>query len=384
MNILHISTEKKWRGGENQLCNLLSQSDPTKYKHHILLHKKANFSERFKALGTVHLMAMLNDLDLFSAWRIARLCLKNNIQIIHAHTAKGHGLAILSKKIANVFGLHLKLIVHRRVEQSSNLSWIRRKKYISGTVDHYIAVSKAISEGLVNIGVPAAKISVIYSSIDESPYINRIGLRPISRRNLLIGDQPSKNQSKALDLEQPIIFCFIGAVEPLKGVHDLIAAWENLLSHLHSKGLETVAEKCRLFIVGEGSLLEELKLKKPRNTQFLGFRKDVSQILCGCDVLVLPTHWEGLGSILIDGALAGAALIGSNVGGVPEIIENEVTGLLTPVSDLKSLEHAMYRCLDLPFRKSLAETARPMIKSKFSVSRMIDQTQRVYRKISGQ
>lgn len=364
MKVLHISTEKNWRGGENQLLNLLKGLSERQIKNYVVVRPGTPMIERFSPHARVHPLKMSNDLDIYAAWKIAQICRDESIGIVHAHTARGHSLGLLAKKLLKTTHptLTFKLIVHRRVLPKEKLTFFERLKYQSPSVDRYICVSKAVAVGLAASGVQEQKIRIVYSAVDATRFAKSDELRKLFRDENLIPPDMT-------------VVSAIAAVETQKGSGVLIEAW---------KALSHSCPKAKLFVVGQGNLLDDLKANIAKanlssDVIFTGFRDDIPKIMAGSDVVVLPTLWEGLGTVLIEALLAGSSVIGSNVGGVPEIIIDGKTGLLVTPGDPASLRQALERMIhDRDLRKNLAIAGREHVLKNFSLAGMVDGVARVY------
>ena len=139
--------------------------------------------------------------------------------------------------------------------------------------------------------------------------------------------------------DKPIIL-FVGNIIKRKNVDLLLEA---------KKQMNT---KANLVVVGDGPLLEQLKTKAEKeyfdgnldNVYFTGSRTDVEDIIPSCDLLVLPSFTESFGLVLIEALACGKPVIGSNVGGIKEIITEDV-GLLIDPNDSTDLANAIDRIL---------------------------------------
>lgn len=131
-------------------------------------------------------------------------------------------------------------------------------------------------------------------------------------------------------------------------------------------------ENLKFLIVGDGDYLPEMKLKltnqiDSKQVFFLGHRDDVQQILKGCDIFVLPTLHETLSIALLEASVEGLALIGSNTGGVPEIIEHEYNGILVEPGNVDELAEAIDLLIkNTDLRIKLAKNAKVRVAQKFS------------------
>lgn len=141
----------------------------------------------------------------------------------------------------------------------------------------------------------------------------------------------------------------------------------------------------KFVIVGDGAYLDLMreKLKDQIDNKqvfLLGYRKDVNQILQMCDVFVLPTLHETLSVALLEASQAGLALIASNTGGVPEIVENNFNGFLFTPGSVKELTAAIFKsCSNKNLTKTFGNNARLRVSEKFSSHEIVAKLDAVYR-----
>ncbi len=139
--------------------------------------------------------------------------------------------------------------------------------------------------------------------------------------------------------------------------------------------------RAHLALAGDGSeraLLErlaaELKLG-PGAVTFLGFRQDVPEFLSALDAYVLPSRDEGLGTAILEALAVGLPVVATRVGGIPESVLHERTGLLVPPDDPDALAGAMRRIMDEPaLRESLPAGAREHIRANFTEDVLVEKT----------
>ena len=117
--------------------------------------------------------------------------------------------------------------------------------------------------------------------------------------------------------------------------------------------------------------------------RYLGYVAGARGLLPEADVFCLSSKTEGLGTSVLDAMAAGVPVAATAGGGIPEMIEHEVTGLLAPVGDGAALAAAIDRLLDdRALARRLAETARESVRD-FDVERTIDRTEALYRELAG-
>lgn len=165
---------------------------------------------------------------------------------------------------------------------------------------------------------------------------------------------------------------------PDKGLPTLIEAFRRLMREL---------PRCRLIIAGEGPLEKSLKisaksLMESGHVAFLGFRKDVPELLLGADVFAIPSLSEGLGSTIIEAMMARTAVIGSLVEGIPELVRNQETGLTVAPGQSGELFEALLKLAeDDALRLQLADKALAWAEANCTPKTMVNKTYDVYARI---
>jgi glycosyltransferase involved in cell wall biosynthesis len=172
-------------------------------------------------------------------------------------------------------------------------------------------------------GVDESRLSVIRSS--KKRFSSTADKKTSARETI--------SRTRGLAKDGNVFILSASRLVPDKGLFILIQAFRKLIKHYPG---------ARLFIAGEGELESELKLTARSLIDagvvvFLGFRKDVPELLLGSDIFAIPSLSEGLGSTIIEAMFARTAVIGSAVEGIPELIRHESTGLLVLHSVLTSL-----------------------------------------------
>ncbi len=143
----------------------------------------------------------------------------------------------------------------------------------------------------------------------------------------------------------------------------------------------------KYIIVGDGDYLDFMKEKlkeqiKSNQVFFLGYRNDISQILTSCDIFVLPTLHETLSVALLEASQANLALIASNTGGVPEIVESEYNGLLVAPGDVDELAKAIEKlAINHELRKRFGDNAKERVAAKFSHESIVNKIDQVYQEL---
>lgn len=364
--VLQIDSETTWRGGQNQIRMLLTHPAAAEWTWHLAAPPG---SEVIRRLGS-HARPVpthIRGLGMFTAAvSLATHVRKHRIAIVHCQTSRAHNVGLLIRALVP----WVRLVVHRRVTFPPTPSIVSRRKYLSSRVDRYICVSKAVAQSLIDFGVPAERIATVYSAINPSPFA------ALDRRAI----RDRLEHEWQLDAATPII----GNVAYLtaeKGHTTLLLA----LGELRRQGTPFFC-----YIAGAGPLepsLRALALEQQldeRCLRFLGVRGDLVELLAATDVFALSSNVEGLGTSLLDAVYAGCALVATNVGGIPEVIEDGRTGLLSPPRQPGVFAQQLGRVIkDSQLRLNLARAAMAHVERTFSWTAMVEGNLRVYDEVLG-
>mgnify|MGYP001617345437 FL=1 len=143
------------------------------------------------------------------------------------------------------------------------------------------------------------------------------------------------------------------------------------------------------LLVGDGELKPDIErrvraLEVDRSVRFSGFRTDIPSILSFLDVLAVPSKEEGLCTTILDALALGRPVAATTAGGIPEIIEHGVQGLLSPPRDAEALAANIVSILADPARaRAMGEAGRARVLERFSVDRMVEGNLEVYRQVLG-
>lgn len=363
IKILHIDTEKTWRGGENQL-RLLIVGSQSSAQHFIAAHLDSEAAKRMKTAATVVPINTRTPWGMLkSAYRLAQYCRQNEISIIDCHSSRSHSLGLAVKK----FNPKVKLVVHRRVDFSPSKNYWSRRKYTSGQVDQFIAISDEISRILIDYGVDSQKVTTVHSGVDPAPF-----------RNVNARQAKEEIFSQLSISEDKILIANVAYHTEQKGMETLI------------QGLEILKSKCQNFVcvlAGEGHLTPKLKEMTAQaalqdHVKFLGIRHDIAEILAAADIFALPSNKEGLGTSILDALFSHCAVAASRVGGIPEMIIDQRTGLLSDVGDFHKLAENLYQLIEDPVkRRELSSEGLKHIESKFTQEAMVQGNLRTYKSL---
>lgn len=360
LSILHLSSEKTWRGGEQQIAYLLEELGKHGVQNHVAARKGSAFEAHCRRENIpVIALPFKNAVDLRTALAIKRYCRAHAIDLVHMHSAKSHGLGVIS----HVFGNQTPLVLSRRVMFMPKRSWFTRWKYNHPAIARVLCVSDKIKEVMQAYLKHPEKAVTVHSGVDLHKF------DPARRGDLLVREgirRPGRT-----------VIGNTGALEYEKDYPTFI----DTIGKLVQKKLPVQA-----VIIGTGSEEEALK-KYVQDKQlqdvitFTGFRRDLVSLLPELDVFLMPSIQEGLGTSVLDAFLARVPVVATQVGGIPEMVISGQTGLLTPTGDSTALAAHIESLLANPaLRETLVKGAQEKV-TEFSKERMAARTLAIYHDI---
>jgi L-malate glycosyltransferase len=361
VTILHVSTAESWRGGEQQLANLVEANKGR--CQNIILCAKSSAMENYCRLHNIQYYCFKKKwLGRYrAAAKLSGLCSKLNISIVHCHDSHAHSMAITA---ASFLGNKRPVVVHRRVDFPIGSGILSRFKYNHPAIVAYICVSDAIRKILA----PSLKRSelavTIYSSIDLAHFKHAA--------------DSSINLKQELKL--PPGTKLIGntaALAPHKAYSTFVKT-AALLTQKHPDWY--------FVIIGEGAervhIENEIVSNRLEKTIFMtGFREDVPQLLGSLDAFLMTSKTEGLGTSILGAFVAGVPVVATKAGGIPELVEDEVSGLLADIGNAQGLANQLERVLtDHALKTRIVDNAAKKVK-QFDSHTMALRTFNTYKRL---
>jgi glycosyltransferase involved in cell wall biosynthesis len=355
MKVLHIETGMNLYGGARQVVWLLQGLADRGVKNVLLCPTGSEIANAsFPSSVEVVYVPMGGDLDLSFVLKAMGQIRSHRPDIVHLHSRRGAdwlgGIAaslcrtpaVLSRRVTNPerrFAVPLKYRLYRRV----------------------VTISDAIRQTLVEAGVDPSKIRVVRSAVatpesesgwTRERFCSEFGLET---SNCIIGMAAQFIARKGYEVL-------------LDAIPDLVAANPSV----------------RILLFGRGPLEEEIAYRidqKNLAEQVLlpGYRSDLEQLIGCLDILVHPALDEGLGVIVLEASAAGVPVVSTRAGGIPEAVDEGVTGLLVAPSDSGALSDALIRLVQDPdLRHRLGAAGAQFMRDDFSVDAMADGNLEVY------
>ncbi len=243
------------------------------------------------------------------------------------------------------------------------------KKYWLDKTSLIITVSEAVACPLKEAGLA---YRVIYNGVD---------LKVFNRERV-----SGQEVCRELGLEGASVILLPGRVDTTKGQREAVLAMERIVKEVGQAVLVIVGETSRQ----EVGLMEELKALA-RNTGveerviFTGVRGDMPALYAAADLVIMPSlesAQEGFGRVLIETMAMGKATVATRTGGIPEVVEDGVTGLLVPPGDREALAKAVIELLENgEKRREMGEAGYRRVKELFDLNGTVAQVERIYDEI---
>jgi len=362
INLLHVTFDMHIGGTEQVIKNLVEATDRSLYNTSILCIESpiGPFGEILSEQGyQIDSLSRQEGFDVKIIFEIRKYIIRNSIDIVHCHQYTPWVYGVLASILT---GTKVIFTEHGRFYPDRS-SW--KRKYINPLLvlltDHITAISKATKQALVDFEfIPESKIEVVYNGIAEL-------------ETSLSDSQQLRKQFSIPD--EHLILGTISRLDPIKNHNLLISAFAKILKK---------HPKLTLLIVGDGELRLELESLISNhgianNVIFAGFQANPVAYLHLMDIFLLPSLSEGTAMTLLEAMCLSKACIVTDVGGNPEIIEDNVNGLVVPSNDEERLITACDSLIiDSSLRKKLGDAGRTRFEKNFIIDCMLNSYQKIY------
>ncbi len=353
LTILHLNTERGWRGGERQTLWLAQGLAQEGHRAIIVARPGQPLAQRSAETGLeVIVCSPVLEFDLAAARVLHRHVLADGVDVLHAHTAHALALAALAAR-----GTPVRVVITRRTSFRLHSNPLTRWKYRHA--DAVIAVSARVKRSLLDGGVDAALVEVI----PDGTRLDR-DVAPSPRSTLGVPD------------DAPLAV-MVGALTREKDPGTFVRAVACALREVPT---------LRALLVGDGPMRRELdaqveSLGIGHSLRLTGYRDDADALIAASDMVVLSSRDEGLGSILLDAMAFGKPVVATTAGGIPDVVVQGETGLLVEPCDAEALGEGIARvACDRELASRLARGARERA-PRFSMREAVVRTTAVYERV---
>lgn len=358
--IVHVVHHFAVGGMENGMVNMLNRLPPHKYRHAVVcLTDYTEYAQRIEA-QEVPFYALHKqpgrDISVYGKlWRQLRALQPDLVHTRNLSALEGQFVAAAAGVRCRVHGEHGRDVFDL---YGANRKYNLLRRAARPLVGHYITVSRDLQAWLQKtVGVPARRITQIYSGVDSTRFHPRTG----QRAGLPAGFAP----------DDAVVFGSVGRMAEVKDYPTLVRAFLRLLA-LHP----AARPRARLVIVGDGvaraPCLDMLRAAGAGTLAWLpGERADIPELMRAMDVFVLPSLGEGISNTILEAQASGLPAIATAVGGNVELVHPDSDGELVPAGDVEAMAQALLSYFNDPARIAChGQAARQRIERQFSLDAM--------------
>ena len=367
--VVHIIYRLGVGGLENGLVNLINRMPKDSYRHAVIcLTDSTDFSKRIRRPGVaIYEIHKKPGQDGESFVKVYKLLKQLKPAVVHTRN-----LAALEYQLcAFLAGVPLRVQGEHGWDvfdpEGNNVKY-RWLRFLMGLIIHcFIPLSQQLQDYLqAKVGIPVKKITRICNGVDTERFYPREGSRQV----------PEKCP---LDLDNKLLIGTVGRMHGVKDQLTLVKAY--ILASQESAGF---AERARLALIGDGPL-RELAINLLEKHDLIdhawlpGECHNIDKIMRSFDVFVLPSKAEGISNTILEAMATGLPVVATRVGGNPELVIHEKTGLLVEKENVSAMAAALQAMVaDDNKRQQFAEAALRRIQQEFSLDSMVARYQAVY------
>ncbi|MBS1811266.1 MAG: glycosyltransferase [Acidobacteria bacterium] len=301
--------------------------------------------------------------------KLAHYLRRKNVDILHTHLFEPSVIGLLAGALA---GTKMRIVTRHYSDYHTRINrrWHVQLDQLCTRLSHgVIAVSQHTADHmLAEEQAPPEKLHVVLNGID------------FARVRLSSDYDRSKVRQEFVDDETPLLL-IAARLHPEKGYEYLFQAMTQLKQRCNGK--------IKLLVAGAGPFLHNYQeivrsLGCDDVVTFLGFRKDLPDLMAAADLFVLPSVAEAFGLVLAEALYLGTPVVATQVGGIPEIVDAGLDGMLVPPANAPALADAIAALLnDFTRRKQMSGVGRDKVLSKFRFEDMVRSYEAIYRQLNG-
>lgn len=359
IKVMHIISDVKIGGAGRWLLYLLKEIDRKRVDITVVLPRNSLLKQPIEAMDfkTIEVDGMADkSLDAAMVKVLHGIFKREKPRIVHTHASLS---ARIAAKLAGVKAIVLTkhCIDHPKAGVKKQLGALVNKALCSKV----IAVSKAVRQNVIDSGMPDHMVETIYSGIDE--------LREYSAE-----ERKAARKKWGLD-EDDLVVGIVARLAEVKGHAYFIQAADRISKKI---------ENARFLIVGGGPKEQELKemvktLGLERQVVFTGFMEDITEAYNMLDINVITSLSEALCLTLIEGMSIGKPCIGTNTGGIPEVIQEGLNGFIVPVKDADALADAVMKLAsDQWLSARMGQYGKQWVQQNFQGKAMARKIEQIY------
>ncbi|QUG41434.1 N-acetyl-alpha-D-glucosaminyl L-malate synthase BshA [Psychrobacillus sp. INOP01] len=303
--------------------------------------------------------------DIALANKMAEVIVDQQLDVLHVHYAIPHAVcAILAKDMANS-DIGIVTTLH-----GTDITVLGYDSSLKGAIKYGIeksnvvtAVSNSLALETMDLIAPNRDIETIYNFIDEREYTKK---DPGNLKELL-GIKPHEK-----------VVIHVSNFRKVKHVPDIVESFKLIHQHVPTK----------LLLVGDGPekhpIMESIKGTSIENdVLFLGKQESLSELYAIADLMLLLSEKESFGLVLLEAMACGVPCIGTNVGGIPEVITNGENGYIVELGDCEKVAEYGVKILQNPtLHKQIVDRSLAIIQDRFSSKSIVEQYEAMYERVA--
>jgi glycosyltransferase involved in cell wall biosynthesis len=366
-------------GAQAHVQNLVKRLPEERFDVEVISLSDGPAVRRLRGQGTIVHVIEADD-DVAAHDQLVTMLTVRPPQVLHNHMYRaeiiGTRAALTLAELGRPRPYIVGTVPSSRVRTAEDRETIRR---LTPSMDRLIAVSRSIVAKLLAEGRTGAPVELVYNGVDLHRYEYTEACCTLPEEYGFPEGSP--------------LVGVVARLEPEKGHATLIEAWPKVLARV---------PEARLLVIGEGSQRLQLEAQAEalgllgercrgeacvgtRHARpgamavFTGLRDDVPAVTAALDVAVLPSYREAQGLAILEAMALRRPVVATNVGGVPEMVEHERSGLLVPPHDPSALAQAIVRLLiDHPLADTLARAGHDLAHTRFSLEAMVERVNAIY------
>jgi len=361
LNILQISSASSFGGGERYVVDLTNALVARGHDVYVAVRPGSPLTRHLQLSSEkIVTLPLRNALDVQSARELEKFVRRKEIDVVHAHMARDYSLASYAARRRQT-----KFIVTRHVLFKLN----RLHRHTLSRAARVIAVSQAVAKELrTSQVVRNDQIAVIHNGIDVESI----------RKTCAVLHRGVFLRTIGLPVGVPYDGALVGSIgelRTLKRHDDFIRAAALILKEF---------PETQFVLAGVGDGREQLEklvteLGLTNHFHFLGWLDDADKLLCAMDVFVSASETESFGLAIVEAMAAGTAVVATATEGAQEVIDDQKTGLLVPIGDVKQIARSVVNLLSDPEkRERIATQSAESAAKRFSLKRMVDEIEKIY------
>jgi glycosyltransferase involved in cell wall biosynthesis len=361
-NVLHLTETWNTGGAENVFISLVDNLDKTRYKSVVCLLRDGWLKTQLDRRGVETLvLPQHQSFDFPWLYQLIKLLRRRSIDVMHTHE---FAMNVYGSLLSRITGIPIVTTVHGKNYYCEKLR--RRLGYrFAARQSIMVAVSDDLKRFLTeSVRIRSEYVRVVPNGID----LNRYAINDVDN---------TVRKELGINAGRPVIGT-VGNLFAVKGQIYLVKACQIVANTIPDFVLLVAGEGEELAVLRE----EARNLGIQENVKFLGFREDVPSLLQAIDVFVLPSLSEGLPLSVLEALALQKPVVASDVGGIPEVVEDGITGFLVPPKNPEALADKILLLLRNPqLAADFGKEGRKKVEEAFSLEHMIQEYQSLYEEL---